>query len=59
SDDTDEGWRLHLTVNRGLPSSAMRAIAASIIPTLPLCCEIGGLLIAQRHADSRITLQAL
>jgi hypothetical protein len=58
-DDTDESWRIHLTVSRGLTPSAMRAIEASIVSALPLHCEVNGLLIAQRHPDSHITLRAL
>jgi hypothetical protein len=59
SDETSESWRIHLTVSRGLAPPAARAVEASIVPALPLHCEIDGLLIAQRHPDSRVTLRAL
>jgi 2'-5' RNA ligase superfamily len=59
SDDTDAGWRIHLTVSRGLAPPAMREIEASIATALPLHCEIDGLLIAKHEADSRITVQPL
>jgi hypothetical protein len=59
SDDTDASWRMHLTLSRGLAAPGMRAIEASIIPALPLQCEISGLLIARRYQDSRITMRAL
>jgi hypothetical protein len=58
-DDSGESWRMHLTVSRGLTPPAIRAIEASIVPVLPLHCEIDGLLLARRDSDSRITLRAL
>jgi hypothetical protein len=59
SDDTDQSWRMHLTVSRGLAPSAVRAVEASIRPALPLHCEIDRLLIAQRLPSSRVTLRSL
>ncbi|HTA36172.1 MAG TPA: 2'-5' RNA ligase family protein [Solirubrobacteraceae bacterium] len=59
SDETDAGWRMHLTVSRGLAPPAVRTIEASIVPALPLHCEIDHLVIARRDADSRVTLQTL
>jgi 2'-5' RNA ligase superfamily len=58
-DETNESWRMHLTLSRGLTSPALGAIEASIGPALPLDCKIDRLLIAQRHADSRVTLRPL
>jgi hypothetical protein len=58
-DETNESWRMHLTVSRGLTPPAMGAIEASIGLALPLHCKIDRVLIAQRHADSRVTLRAL
>jgi hypothetical protein len=58
-DETDESWRMHLTVTRGPARSAMGAIEASIGPALPLHCKIANVLIARRHADSRVTLRSL
>jgi hypothetical protein len=57
--DTDESWRTHLTVSRGLTPTATRAIEAAVLPALPLRCEIDDLLIARRNEDSGTTLQSL
>jgi hypothetical protein len=58
-EDTDERWRMHMTVSRGLTPAAMRAIEAAITPALPLHCEIDDLLIARRRPDSGTTLRSL
>jgi 2'-5' RNA ligase superfamily len=58
-DETDESWRMHLTVGRGLAPPAIGAVEASIGRALPLHCEIDRVLIAQRHAGSRVTLRPL
>lgn len=58
-DETNESWRMHLTVSRGLTPAAMGALEAAIGPALPLHCKIDSVLIAQRRADSRVTLRPL
>jgi 2'-5' RNA ligase superfamily len=56
-DGVDTSWRLHVTIGRGL--RARPEIEASVLPLLPLRCEIDGLLLARRDANARVTSRAL
>jgi 2'-5' RNA ligase superfamily len=57
-DAIDENWRLHLTVCRGATPELRAEVEASIGDTLPIACEVNGLLLAQMD-DSRVTIRRL
>lgn len=58
-DGVDEQWRIHLTVCRGAPRMDPGAVEEAMGKALPLRCEVRGLLLAQMHSDSRVTVQPL
>jgi hypothetical protein len=57
-DAVDENWRLHLTVCRGATPVLLAEVEASIGDTLPIACEVNGLLLAQMD-DSDVTIRQL
>jgi 2'-5' RNA ligase superfamily len=58
-DDIDDQWRIHLTVCRPSSNRSAGTIEAAVATALPLSCEVGGLLLAQMHGESQVTVQAL
>jgi len=58
-DEVDEQWRIHLTVCRGSREGTAGAVEEAMGKALPLHCEVRGLLLAQMHSDSRVTVQPL
>jgi hypothetical protein len=59
ADAIDEDWRLHLTVCRGATREAIGTVEETIGKTLPIACELRGLLLAQMLGDSEVTLTRL
>jgi hypothetical protein len=59
ADEVDEKWRIHLTVCRVGRDGTASAVEEAMGNALPLCCEVRGLLLAQLHGDSRVTIQPL
>jgi hypothetical protein len=60
SDEVDDEWRMHLTVCR-LNSSAADGdeIARSLAGSLPIACEVGVLLMAERDGAGRVGVRPL
>jgi 2'-5' RNA ligase superfamily protein len=58
-DGVDEQWRIHLTVCRESREGTAGAVEEAMGNALPLRCEVRGLLLAQMHSDSRVTVQPL
>jgi hypothetical protein len=58
-DGVDGQWRIHLTVCRGPRDEPAGAVEEATGKALPLRCEVRGLLLAQMHSDSRVTVQPL
>ena len=58
-DVIDEDWRIHLTVCRGIPREKIGEVEASLGKSLPITCEVRGLLLAQTLDDSKVTLRQL
>jgi hypothetical protein len=59
ADEVDEKWRNHLTVCRAGRDGSGGAAEEAMANALPLRCEVRGLLLAQMHCDSRVTVQPL
>lgn len=58
-DGVDEQWRIHLTVCRGSRDWTAGRVEEAMGNALPLRCEVRGLLLAQMHSDSRVTVEPL
>jgi hypothetical protein len=59
ADELDEKWRIHLTVCRVGRERSGSAVLEAMGNALPLHCEVRGLLLAQMHGDSRVTIETL
>jgi hypothetical protein len=58
-DQVNEEWRMHLTVCRTSRQGTIGAIEQAVAKALPVNCEVRGLLLAQMHGDSRVTVKPL
>jgi hypothetical protein len=59
ADEVNDEWRVHLTVCRALRQETIAAVEQAMAGALPLNCEVRGLLLAQMHGDSRVTVRPL
>jgi GrpB-like predicted nucleotidyltransferase (UPF0157 family) len=58
-DAADEKWRLHLTVCRGPHADTFGAVEEAMAAALPIRCRAQGLLLAEMHSASDVSVRLL